>query len=87
MNKWWLNNYQVYKSNDGEYILETQRDCDGSFDPKLVKKNNPDLRPRMRKSFGCMLKVCTHEKPYKPLMNATQQVYRQRLYPECLMPS
>jgi transposase-like protein len=45
------------KTEDGEFDLETPRDRDGSFEPKLVKKTNRDLPQWMRKYCGCMRKV------------------------------
>jgi len=33
------------KTEDGEFELETPRDSDGSFEPKLVKKNQSRFTP------------------------------------------
>jgi putative transposase len=45
------------KTEDGEFDLDTPRDRDSSFEPKLVKKNQSRLHPWMKKSFGYMRKA------------------------------
>ena len=45
------------KTEDGEFVLDTPRDRYGSFEPKLVKRINLDLRLWMRKSCDYMLKA------------------------------